>query len=253
MISPPAKSLGNTPRRLQGRTRLVNIVEPYAKLMDVPDSDAGIRLLRKIEWAARFSHATEDAQTEDSWERFVRAVVVQHGDWSVVEHASVSVDFLVDRGVTHELVRHRLFGFTQSSTRFINYAKKMPPSFIEPPGLTDDCEKAPNGEPVQLSTRQIWRHGINAAEAMYKRLIERGLAPQIARSVLPNALSSRILVTGNLRNWRHALIMRTTRETHPQFREVSIPLLAQFQERIPILFEDITPMAKQSEAIRSGR
>jgi thymidylate synthase (FAD) len=80
-----------------------------------------------------------------------------------------------------------------------------------------------------------------------------GVAPQIARSVFPNALASRIIITGNLRNWRHFLIMRTTKEAHPQMREVTIPLLAQFQERIPILFEDIQPMSKQSEAIRSGR
>ncbi len=214
---------------------------PYANLMDVPDREAGIKLLKKIEWAARFSHATEDAQTDDSWERFLRAVVIQHGDWSVVEHASVSVDFLVDRGVTHELVRHRLFGFTQSSTRFINYAKKMPPSFVYPDG----------GVPEEMDTD--WLQAIEYAEVKYVKLIAKGWPPQKARSVFPNALSSRILVTGNLRNWRHALIMRTTRETHPQFRQVSLPLLAQFQERIPILFEDIVPMAKQSEAIKCGR
>lgn len=222
----------------------MNIVKPYATLMDVPDREAGIKLLKKIEWAARFSHATEDAQTQDSWDRFVRAVVVQHGDWSVVEHASVSVDFLVDRGVTHELVRHRLFGFTQSSTRFINYAKKMPPSFIMP----DFSDR-----PYRTECESIWMRAIDEAERAYSSLVFQGCSPQIARSIFPNALSSRILVTGNLRNWRHMLIMRTTRETHPQFREVSIPLLAQFQERIPILFEDIVPMSKQSEAIRSGR
>src|SRR5678815_3721864 len=97
----------------------MNIVEPYARLVapigrgdvDFHASD-GVDCLRRIEWAARFSHATEDAQTADSWERFVRAVVLQHGDWSVTEHASVSVDFLVDRGVTHELVRHRPVSYT---------------------------------------------------------------------------------------------------------------------------------------------
>src|ERR1700720_154867 len=122
----------------------MTIVKPYAKMIPLigsnhPESTVreftkgdGLACLRRIEWAARFSHATEDAQTPDSWERFIDAVVIKHGDWSVVEHATVSVDFLVDRGVTHELVRHRLFSFTQSSTRFISYVKKMPPSFIEP-------------------------------------------------------------------------------------------------------------------------
>lgn len=201
----------------------------------------GITLLRRIEWAARFSHATEDAQTPDSWDRFVRAVVLGHGDWSVTEHASVSVDFLVDRGVTHELVRHRLFGFTQSSTRFINYTKKMPPSFVYPDGGVP--------EPMDID----WAEAIESMETKYRALIAKGWPPQKARSVFPNALSSRILVTGNLRNWRHALIMRTTRETHPQFRQVMIPLLVEFQTRLPILYEDIVALDSQANAIKKGR
>lgn len=227
--------------RGEGALIQMNIVEPYATSMDVPDRDAGIRLLKKIEWAARFSHATEDAQTDDSWDRFLRAVVIGHGDWSVVEHASVSVDFLIDRGVSHELVRHRLFGFTQSSTRFINYAKKMPPSFVYPDG----------GVVEEMDSD--WQEAIDFAEAKYRILIAKGWPPQKARSVFPNALSTRVLVTGNLRNWRHALIMRTTRETHPQFRQVTLPLLAEFQAKIPILFEDIVPMESQANAIKKSR
>jgi thymidylate synthase (FAD) len=94
---------------------------------------------------------------------------------------------------------------------------------------------------------------ISAAEENYITLLNRGNSPQIARSVLPNALASRIVVTGNLRSWRHFLLMRTTKETHPQFREVSIPLLQEFQEKIPILFEDLTPLAKQADNIAKGR
>lgn len=223
----------------------MTIVEPYAKIIPMPGNhdftrSHGEDLIRRIEWAARFSHATEDAQTADSWERFVRAVVIGHGDWSVVEHAGVSVDFLVDRGITHELVRHRLFGFTQSSTRFINYAKKMPPTFVYPGA--DVVEHDPD-----------WDAAILFAEEAYKKLVAKGWRPQEARSVFPNALSSRILVTGNLRNWRHFLIMRTTRETHPQFRQVTLPLLAEFQEKIPILFEDIVPLDSQAVAIKKAR
>ncbi len=155
----------------------MQIVQPYARLIP-PMSGVGetfyrqdgIDCLRRIEWAARFSHATEDAQTADSWERFVRAVVIGHGDWSVVEHASVSVDFLVDRGVSHELVRHRLFGFTQSSTRFINYVKKIPPSFIYPDGG------------VLEEMDADWKAAIEFAEESYKKLIAKGWPPQKARS-----------------------------------------------------------------------
>ena len=140
----------------------MNIVKPYAKLIpptgpwqNLTESDFsrfhGIDLLQRIEWAGRISHRSEDAQTAESWKRFIPAVVIDHGDWSIVEHASVSVDMYVDRGVTHELVRHRLFSFTQESTRFVNYEKKMPASFIEPMGLTDDVRRAGNGEATELS------------------------------------------------------------------------------------------------------
>ena len=237
----------------------MNIIEPYAKLVgpDMPTdpfSEAdGIRLLRRIEYFGRFSHATEEAQTPESWRRFIPAVVMGHGDWSIVEHATATVDMLVDRGITHEVVRHRLFSFTQSSTRFINYAKKMPPSFIEPPGLTDDAARAGNGEQVELSTRQLWRHAISTSESSYRDLLAAGFAPQIARSVFPNALASRIAVTGNLRNWRLFLLMRTTKEAHPQMRRVTIPLLAEFKLKIPLLFDDIQPESRQIDNLRLPR
>lgn len=218
----------------------MQLVKPYARIMDLETPQDGIRLLRKIELCGRVSHASEDAQTEDSWKRFIQFVVLEKGDWSITEHASISVDFLVDRGISHELVRHRLFSFTQSSTRFINYAKKMPASFVDP---------------FQDSTRTlaIWSDAIETCEEAYRALLSAGCAPQIARSVLPNALSTRIIVTGNLRNWRHLLIMRTTKEAHPQMREVTIPLLEDFQRLIPILFSDIVPNEKQSVAISKGR
>ena len=223
----------------------MNIVKPYARIMGTGDSDFtasdGLVLLKKIEWAARISHRSEDAQTPESWDRFIRAVVLQHGDWSVVEHATLSVDMLVDRGITHEVVRHRLFGFTQESTRFVNYEKKMPPAFVLP---------SPD---MGIVAREAWNLSIQQAEASYRIMLANGCTPQIARSVFPNALASRIIITGNLRNWRHFLLMRTTKEAHPQMREVTIPLLAEFQSKIPILYEDIIPMARQVDNISKGR
>ena len=217
----------------------MQLITPYARTMDLPDAAAGIALLKKIEWCGRISHRSEEGQSPDSWQRFIEAVVLQHGDWSIVEHASVTVDFYVDRGITHELVRHRLFSFTQESTRFVNYDKKMLPSFIQP----DMPPEAMNH----------WHHAIANCEQRYKDMLHHGCSPQIARSVFPNALASRIIVTGNLRNWRHFFVMRTTKEAHPQMREVTIPLLAEFKSKIPILFDDIEPLTKQSESMRKGR
>lgn len=229
----------------------MNIVEPYARILW--GQETGIELLRKIEWCGRISHRSEEAQTDDSWERFIRAVVLGHGDWSIVEHVSVTVDAVVDRGITHEWVRHRMGSYTQESTRFVNYEKKMPASFICPVGLSHEAERAGNGEQVEPSQIQLWGHAINTAEQSYKRLIASGISPQIARSVFPNALASRIVTTYNLRNWRHFLLMRTTREAHPQMRQVAIPLLKEFQEKIPVLFEDIEPEAKQADNMRKMR
>jgi thymidylate synthase (FAD) len=135
---------------------------------------------------------------------------------------------------------HHPAHYTQESTRFVNYEKKMPPFFIVPPGLSED----------QLL---CWDSLITNVEDAYAYLIRAGVAPQIARSVFPNALASRLVVTYNLRNWRHFFLMRTTREAHPQMREVAIPLLKEFQDRIPILFEDIAPEAKQADNLRKAR
>ena len=230
------KSRGNIERELNN----LITVKPYAKILGIETREQGIELLRKIEWCGRISHRSEDAQTETSWEKFIQAVVIGHGDWSIVEHASATVDFLVDRGITHEIVRHRLFSFTQESTRFVNYEKKMPPNFIMPEVITDNLQ-------------DIWQQAITNCENMYRGLINSGVTPQIARSVFPNALASRLIVTGNLRNWRHFFIMRTTKEAHPQMREVTIPLLEEFKAKIPILFDDIEPLAKQSEGMKKGR
>jgi len=226
----------------------MNIIQPYSTLIWF-DEDGyqkeftprhGIGLLRKIEWNARISHRSEDKQTDDSWDNFIRRVVLEHGDWSVVEHASATVDTTVDRGITHEWVRHRLFSFTQESTRFVNYQKKMEPSFVEPPLVT-------------VPAQTIWKAHISQCEKDYRFLIEEGCAPQIARSVFPNALASRISTTGNLRTWRHFLLMRTTKEAHPQIRQVTIPLLEQFKACIPILFSDIEPLARQVDNLKKPR
>ncbi len=231
----------------------MNIVTPYAKGIEPTCLLNGIGLLRKIEMIGRVSHRSEDAQTEESWERFIRAVILGHGDWSIAEHAIATVEAVVDRGITHEWVRHRLFAYTQESTRFVNYERKRPAAFVLPPGLSEEAARAPNGEPVELSQVQEWRHAISTSESMYRRLIEKGIAPQIARSVFPNALASRLVVTGNLRAWRHFFVMRTTKEAHPQMREVTIPLLDEFQRLIPILYDDIVPEARQADSMRLAR
>lgn len=222
----------------------MNIISPYAKIIllngdDVTKVSSGINALRQVERFGRVSHRSEDAQTLDSYEKFIRSVVLQHGDWSITEHISITVEAVIDRGITHEWVRHRLGAYTQESTRFVNYEKKISPSFILPIGVN--------------ATETYWKESINKAEESYRNMIREGVSPQIARSVFPNALASKLIVTYNLRNWRHFFLMRTSKEAHPQMRQVTIPLLEEFKSLIPILYEDIIPEARQVDNLKMGR
>jgi thymidylate synthase (FAD) len=204
--------------------------------------EGGIQMLRFIEAQARISHRSEEAQTEDSWKRFITAVVIGHGDWSVTEHASVTATIRVDRGVTHELVRHRLFSFTQESTRFVRYHGNM--EFIVPA----PAERI--NDPVFM---ELWTKGMEQAEQNYERAISQNWYPQVARSLLPNALAATIAVTGNLRSFRHLFLMRTSRETHPDFRRIVDPMLVEFKRLIPLLYDDIEPNARQVDNLKKAR
>lgn len=224
----------------------MKIIQPSFEIIDPADDWQGVTLLQKIERMARISHRSEDTQTAFTYEKFIKAVVVGHGDYSVIEHASATVIFRVDRGVTHELVRHRLFSFTQESTRFVNGLKRYPDGleFIMPSVFN---------EPQCQDIRVSWEIGCSHAESEYFRMLDSGARPQEARSVLPNALAATIAVTGNLRNWRHFFLMRTSKETHPDFKAVTILLLEEFKKRIPILYDDIEPNERQIDNMRKPR
>jgi len=217
----------------------MKIVDPYAKMLQLQTREQGIALLQKVEWIGRVSHRSEDSQTDTSWERFIQAIVLLHGDWSITEHCSITVDAVVDRGVTHEWVRHRIGAYTQESTRFVNYEKKRPAEFIQPV--------------LDTSNVLCWKAAVGEAESQYRAMLAGGCSPQIARSVLPNALASRLIVTYNLRNWRHFFLMRTSIEAHPQMKQVTIPLLKEFQEKIPLLYDDIVPESRQIDNMRLPR
>jgi thymidylate synthase (FAD) len=156
----------------------VRIIEPSFSLHTQSGpltEEKGIELLRWIEYNGRISHRSEDKQSEDSWKRFIPAVVLDHGDWSIVEHATATVILRIDRGCTHELVRHRLFSFTQESTRFCNYQKVGEIDVIKPEGLSTELDTP-------------WLEGVSKACLSYTQMMERKASPQLARSVLPNAL-----------------------------------------------------------------
>lgn len=246
----------------------MRIIEPYARVMKSERLKEDLSL---IEYAGRISHRSEEDMNENTWEKFIRNVVINHGDYSIIEHVGVPVEMVVDRGISHELVRHRLGSYTQESTRFVNYAKKMPPSFIYPivgvkcticlfgdePRADKEDEKSwshfdhETSEFNEFCSYDFdWLNSINVAEVEYMALLKKGWRPQEARSVFPNALATKIVVTYNLRMWRHFFVMRTTKEAHPQMRQVTIPLLAEFKSLVPLLFDDIIPESRQIDNLR---
>lgn len=190
----------------------------------------GAEILKSIEEAGRVCYKSEDKITDGSAEKFI-ANIIKRGHDAVLEHEVVRVKFIVDRGVSHEIVRHRLAAFCQESTRYCNYVKGQ---FGEEITVIEPCFWDKNSEEYQL-----WFKCMKYAEEMYLQLIHTGTTPQEARSILPNSLKTEVVMTANLREWRHFFKLRTSSAAHPQMREVTIPLLKEFQRMIPVVFDDI--------------
>ncbi len=184
--------------------------------------------LELIEIAGRTCYKSEKKITPDSSEKFVRALI-KNGHESVIEHASASVKFVTNRGVTHELVRHRLCSFSQESTRYVRYGGEI--EFISPVWFSVAADN--------LAAQDIWKSAMNNAEKNYLKLLKYGWRPEQAREVLPNSLKAEIIVTANLREWRHVFKLRVSKAAHPQIKELLNSCLMGFQKTIPVLFDGI--------------
>lgn len=190
----------------------------------------GKEILQRIEQAGRVCYKSEDKITDGSAEKFV-ANILKRGHEAVLEHQSITVKFICDRGVSHEIVRHRLAAYCQESTRYCNYSKDgfgNEITVIEPCFLKHDTPQW-----------AAWESAMKNAEFSYFRMLEFGCTPQEARSVLPNSLKTEVIMTADIREWRHFFKLRCSPAAHPQMREVAIKLLRKFQAQIPILFDDI--------------
>jgi thymidylate synthase (FAD) len=181
--------------------------------------------LELIEEAGRTCYKSEDKITKESAPIFAAAILKRQHD-SVIEHASATVRFVCDRGVSHEIVRHRLASYSQESTRYCDYRGEV--AFVIPPW----CKEGEYGF-------KAWSEAMEAAEAYYKYLRSFGWKPQQARAVLPNSLKTEVVMTANLREWRHFFRLRTASAAHPQMREVAVPLLLDMRQRIPVIFDGI--------------
>lgn len=196
--------------------------------------------LKLIELAGRTCYKSEDNITDESSRRFVKNII-SRGHEAMLEHSVLSVKFICDRGISHELVRHRLASFAQESTRYCNYSKDKfgnELTFIEPFFF---CQRGV-GNRDNNSLYNIWLDECESAEKAYLKMLELGATPQEARSILPNSIKTEIIVTMNYREWRHFFKLRAARFTgsaHPQMEEITIPLLNEVKKLIPVVFDDI--------------
>lgn len=199
----------------------MKIVKPQVQIEDVD----GMALLKKIERAGRVCYKSEDKISDDSAKTFVRGLI-KNGHESVIEHEKITAKVICDRAISLEIVRHRIGSYSQESTRYCDYKNEMEFINIEP--------FMKNPESIK-----IWTQAMEYLQVTYKVLRALGETPQIARSVLPNSLKTEIVITYNLREWRHFFKVRCAKAAHPQMREVANELLKKMKEVIPVIFDDL--------------
>lgn len=196
----------------------------------IEDKIDGQEILRKLEKAGRTCYKSEENITEQSSEKMIK-FLIQRGHESVLEHEKITIRIICDRGITHEIVRHRLASYSQESTRYCNYSNNKfnnELTFIRPCFWDNESENM-----------KLWEETMQNIENTYLNMIKFGAKPEEARSILPNSLKTEIVVTMNMREWRHFFKLRTAKEAHPQMREISIKILMELKKLIPVIFEDI--------------
>ena len=205
----------------------MKVIEPKVEFITSID---GVTILKRLEECGRVCYKSENNITPGSAEKFV-ANIIKRGHEAVLEHCSFSVKFTCDRGVSHEIVRHRVASYCQESTRYCNYANDKFNSeitVIKPMFLVEHTQGY-----------ELWERACKAAENAYFHLLDWGCTPQEARAVLPNSLKTEVIMTANVREWRHFFKLRCSKAAHPQMREVANMLLKECKEKIPVLFDNI--------------
>ena len=205
----------------------MKIIEPKVELVNAPDYET---LLSTVEQAGRTCYKSEDKITDGSAEKFVRNIL-KRGHEAVIEHASLTVRFTCNRGVSHEIVRHRLAAYCQESTRYCNYSKECFDSEIT---VIRPTYMAPG-----MKDFEIWEKAMNSCENAYFDLLDYGCTPQEARSVLPNSLKTEVVMTADMREWRHFIRLRCAPAAHPDMRVVARLLYDLLKSTYPVFFEDI--------------
>lgn len=201
----------------------MKIINPSVELMGNHDGQIA---LKHIEACGRVCYQSE--AKDASAERFVRSII-RRGHESVLEHYSFTMKFICDRGVSHEIVRHRIAAYSMESTRYCNYEDDKfgrEITVIRPIGLSNN----------QYS---YWGRAMIDAECAYMDMLKDGSTPEMARSVLPNSLKTTLVMTANFREWRHFFKLRCDKAAHPQMRQVALMALEIVHNTFPVIFDDL--------------
>lgn len=255
----------------------MKIVQPSATLEWITPNP-----LEVIERAGRTCYKSEPKGDPQA---FVQ-MILRKGHESVLEHVTASFRIVCDRGISHEIVRHRLASYSQESTRFCNYSKNRfggELTFIEPPGLSTEnnevftspkplsrmgllwlrfkwwrtkmatrwlggdvayvnvmaeqslkaaTDPLPKSVRILPSSKEIWVTHMEACEETYMALIRAGVSPQIARSVLPTCLKTELVMTANLREWRHFIKLREAPNAHPQIQPLARAIRLELEKHV---------------------
>ncbi len=207
----------------------MKIIEPSVELAQELNA---AEIMKHLERAGRVCYKSESKISDTSAEKFI-ANIIKSGHESVIEHVSVTFKIICDRGVSHEIVRHRLASYSQMSTRYCDYSGEKfggELSFIKPCFWAEDDENF-----------QLWKSAMQQLEKIYLTMRKNGARPEQARSILPNSLATEIFMTANLREWRHFLKLRTAPRAHPQMRQVALKIYQILSENLPVIFSDINP------------
>lgn len=205
----------------------MRIIEPSAELVGELNT---AEIMSRLELAGRVCYKSESRISDTSAEKFL-ANIIRSGHESVIEHAGATFKIICDRGVSHEIVRHRLASYSQMSTRYCDYSGDKfggELSFIRPCFWHEDDENF-----------ELWRRAMQQAEDFYLELRKNGARPEEARSVLPNSLATELFMTANLREWRHFLKLRTSPRAHPQMRQIAVEIHKILSANLPVIFSDI--------------
>ncbi len=199
----------------------MRIIEPSVTLEWItPDA------LDQIERAARTCYQSECTDSPRGQEEFIRSLI-RRGHHSVLEHGVASLRIVCDRGVSHEIVRHRLASYSQASTRYCNYSQTR---FGEEIQVIIPCT-------MKYDNQALWQSAMEESERVYLQLLRQGESPQVARSVLPTCLATELVMTANFREWRHFLALRRAPSAHPDMREIADKVKDILWAECPVVFE----------------